>query len=152
MLLFIINELHLPEKLAGYDDGHRRRAGDSHNVLIAGYFAKRLGKRLLYRARRCRRTVLLWVCCVGAGNVARLAVAERDLQRHSWRDWHALFSGSDAVPCGSATTLYATITIRVGWIIAGSLAGIAAEIWNYHAVFWFALVMIAPPCSCPRAY
>lgn len=36
---------------------------------------------------------------------------------------------------GSATTLY-TNTSRVGWIIAGSVAGIVAEIWNYHAVFW----------------
>lgn len=43
---------------------------------------------------------------------------------------------------GSATTLY-TNTSRVGWIIAGSVAGIVAEIWNYHAVFWFAMVMIA---------
>lgn len=51
---------------------------------------------------------------------------------------------------GSATTLY-TNTIRVGWIIAGSLAGIAAEIWNYHAVFWFALVMIVATVACWRA-
>lgn len=48
---------------------------------------------------------------------------------------------------GSATTLY-TNTIRVGWIIAGSLAGIAAEIWNYHAVFWFALVMALATMVC----
>ena len=48
---------------------------------------------------------------------------------------------------GSATTLY-TNTIRVGWIIAGSLAGIAAEIWNYHAVFWFALMMIVATVAC----
>ena len=31
---------------------------------------------------------------------------------------------------GAATTLY-TNTTRVGWIIAGSLAGVVAEIWNY---------------------
>ncbi len=41
---------------------------------------------------------------------------------------------------GSATTLY-TNTTRVGWIIAGSLAGVVAEIWSYHAVFWIALAM-----------
>ncbi len=29
MPLFIINELHLPEKLAGLIDGHRRRTGNS---------------------------------------------------------------------------------------------------------------------------
>jgi SET family sugar efflux transporter-like MFS transporter len=39
---------------------------------------------------------------------------------------------------GAATTLY-TNTTRVGWIIAGSLAGVVAEIWSYHAVFWIAL-------------
>ena len=38
---------------------------------------------------------------------------------------------------GAATTLY-TNTTRVGWIIAGSLAGVVAEIWNYHTVFWIA--------------
>ena len=32
-----------------------------------------------------------------------------------------------------AATLY-TNTTRVGWIIAGSLAGVVAEIWNYHTV------------------
>ena len=41
---------------------------------------------------------------------------------------------------GAATTLY-TNTTRVGWIIAGSLAGGVAEIWSYHAVFWIALAM-----------
>lgn len=97
MPLFIINELHLPEKLAGVMMG--TAAGlEIPTMLIAGYFAKRLGKRL----RRCRRTVLLCGDVAGArtGNVARLAVAERDLHRHSWRDWHALFSGSHARPGG----------------------------------------------------
>lgn len=45
------------------------------------------------------------------------------------------------------TTLY-TNTSRVGWIIAGSVAGIVAEIWNYHAVFWFAMVMIIATLFC----
>ena len=48
---------------------------------------------------------------------------------------------------GSATTLY-TNTSRVGWIIAGSVAGIVAEICNYHAVFWFAMVMIIATLFC----
>ncbi|HHU7878346.1 TPA: MFS transporter, partial [Escherichia coli] len=39
-------------------------------------------------------------------------------------------------------------TSRVGWIIAGSVAGIVAEIWNYHAVFWFAMVMIIATLFC----
>ena len=48
---------------------------------------------------------------------------------------------------GAATTLY-TNTTRVGWIIAGSLAGVVAEIWNYHTVFWIALVMCVLTLSC----
>jgi SET family sugar efflux transporter-like MFS transporter len=48
---------------------------------------------------------------------------------------------------GAATTLY-TNTTRVGWIIAGSLAGVVAEFWSYHAVFWFALVMIVVTIAC----
>ncbi|VTR35489.1 Sugar efflux transporter B [Serratia fonticola] len=39
---------------------------------------------------------------------------------------------------GAATTLF-TNTTRVGWIIAGSIAGVVAEMWSYHAVFYFAL-------------
>ena len=48
---------------------------------------------------------------------------------------------------GAATTLY-TNTTRVGWIIAGSLGGVVAEIWNYHTVFWIALVMCVLTLSC----
>lgn len=48
MPLFIINELHLPEKLAGVMMG--TAAGlEIPTMLIAGYFAKRLGKRFLMR-------------------------------------------------------------------------------------------------------
>jgi len=48
---------------------------------------------------------------------------------------------------GAATTLY-TNTTRVGWIIAGSMAGVVAEIWSYHAVFWIALVMALLAAVC----
>ena len=48
---------------------------------------------------------------------------------------------------GSATTLYSNTT-RVGWIIAGSLAGVVAELWSYHAVFWIALVMCVAGFAC----
>lgn len=48
MPLFIINELHLPEKLVGVMMG--TAAGlEIPTMLIAGYFAKRLGKRFLMR-------------------------------------------------------------------------------------------------------
>ena len=48
---------------------------------------------------------------------------------------------------GTATTLF-TNTIRVGWIIAGAIAGAVAEIWNYHAVFYAALAMAAGATLC----
>ncbi len=48
---------------------------------------------------------------------------------------------------GTATTLF-TNTIRVGWVIAGAIAGAVAEIWNYHAVFYAALAMAAGATLC----
>ncbi|EHI1433599.1 sugar efflux transporter SetB, partial [Shigella flexneri] len=138
MPLFIINELHLPEKLAGVMMG--TAAGlEIPTMLIAGYFAKRLGKRFLMRV-----AAVGGVCLLMAHSPAILLGLQL---------LNAIFIGilggigmlyfQDLMPgqAGSATTLY-TNTSRVGWIIAGSVAGIVAEIWNYHAVFWFAMVMI----------
>ncbi|MCJ8642625.1 sugar efflux transporter SetB, partial [Escherichia coli] len=142
MPLFIINELHLPEKLAGVMMG--TAAGlEIPTMLIAGYFAKRLGKRFLMRV-----AAVGGVCFYAGMLMAHSPVILLGLQL-----LNAIFIGilggigmlyfQDLMPgqAGSATTLY-TNTSRVGWIIAGSVAGIVAEIWNYHAVFWFAMVMI----------
>lgn len=142
MPLFIINELHLPEKLAGVMMG--TAAGlEIPTMLIAGYFAKRLGKRFLMRL-----AAVGGVCFYAGMLMAHSPAILLGLQL-----LNAIFIGilggigmlyfQDLMPgqAGSATTLY-TNTSRVGWIIAGSVAGIVAEIWNYHAVFWFAMVMI----------
>ncbi|EFY5978093.1 sugar efflux transporter SetB, partial [Shigella flexneri] len=142
MPLFIINELHLPEKLAGVMMG--TAAGlEIPTMLIAGYFAKRLGKRFLMRV-----AAVGGVCFYAGMLMAHSPAILLGLQL-----LNAIFIGilggigmlyfQDLMPgqAGSATTLY-TNTSRVGWIIAGSVAGIVAEIWNYHAVFWFAMVMI----------
>ncbi|WP_103756260.1 sugar efflux transporter SetB [Escherichia coli] len=142
MPLFIINELHLPEKLAGVMMG--TAAGlEIPTMLIAGYFAKRLGKRFLMRV-----AAVGGVCFYAGMLMAHSPVILLGLQL-----LNAIFIGilggigmlyfQDLMPgqAGSATTPY-TNTSRVGWIIAGSVAGIVAEIWNYHAVFWFAMVMI----------
>ncbi|EFZ5230442.1 sugar efflux transporter SetB [Shigella flexneri] len=142
MPLFIINELHLPEKLAGVMMG--TAAGlEIPTMLIAGYFAKRLGKRFLIRV-----AAVGGVCFYAGMLMAHSPAILLGLQL-----LNAIFIGilggigmlyfQDLMPgqAGSATTLY-TNTSRVGWIIAGSVAGIVAEIWNYHAVFWFAMVMI----------
>lgn len=62
MPLFIINELHLPEKLAGVMMG--TAAGlEIPTMLIAGYFAKRLGKRLLMRIAIVAGFCFTRVCC-----------------------------------------------------------------------------------------
>ena len=148
MPLFIINELHLPEKLAGVMMG--TAAGlEIPTMLIAGYFAKRLGKRFLMRV-----AAVGGVCFYAGMLMAHSPVILLGLQL-----LNAIFIGilggigmlyfQDLMPgqAGSATTLY-TNTSRVGWIIAGSVAGIVAEIWNYRAVFWFALVMIIATLFC----
>ncbi|HFZ6164766.1 sugar efflux transporter SetB [Escherichia coli] len=148
MPLFIINELHLPEKLAGVMMG--TAAGQEiPTMLIAGYFAKRLGKRFLMRV-----AAVGGVCFYAGMLMAHSPVILLGLQL-----LNAIFIGilggigmlyfQDLMPgqAGSATTLY-TNTSRVGWIIAGSVAGIVAEIWNYHAVFWFAMVMIIATLFC----
>ena len=144
MPLFIINELHLPEKLAGVMMG--TAAGlEIPTMLIAGYFAKRLGKRFLMRV-----AAVGGVCFYAGMLMAHSPVILLGLQL-----LNAILGGigmlyfQDLMPgqAGSATTLY-TNTSRVGWIIAGSVAGIVAEIWNYHAVFWFAMVMIIATLFC----
>ncbi|EFJ8036652.1 sugar efflux transporter SetB [Escherichia coli] len=148
MPLFIINELHLPEKLAGVMMG--TAAGlEIPTMLIAGYFAKRLGKRFLMRV-----AAVGGVCFYAGMLMAHSPAILLGLQL-----LNAIFIGilggigmlyfQDLIPgqAGSATTLY-TNTSRVGWIIAGSVAGIVAEIWNYHAVFWFAMVMIIATLFC----
>ncbi len=148
MPLFIFNELHLPEKLAGVMMG--TAAGlEIPTMLIAGYFAKRLGKRFLMRV-----AAVGGVCFYAGMLMAHSPVILLGLQL-----LNAIFIGilggigmlyfQDLMPgqAGSATTLY-TNTSRVGWIIAGSVAGIVAEIWNYHAVFWFAMVMIIATLFC----
>lgn len=141
MPLFIINELHLPEKLAGLMMG--TAAGlEIPTMLIAGYYARRFGKRFLMRLSAVAG-VLFYVGMLTVHTPA-LLLAMQVL--------NAIYIGilagigmlyfQDLMPgqAGAATTLY-TNTTRVGWIIAGSLAGVVAEIWSYHAVFWIALAM-----------
>ncbi len=141
MPLFIIDELHLPEKLAGLMMG--TAAGlEIPTMLIAGYYARRFGKRFLMRLSAVAG-VLFYVGMLTVHTPA-LLLAMQVL--------NAIYIGilagigmlyfQDLMPgqAGAATTLY-TNTTRVGWIIAGSLAGVVAEIWSYHAVFWIALAM-----------
>lgn len=148
MPLFIIDELHLPEKLAGIMMG--TAAGlEIPTMLIAGYYAKRFGKRFLMRI--AAGAGLLFYIGMLTVHTPGLLLALQLL--------NAIYIGilagigmlyfQDLMPgqAGSATTLY-TNTTRVGWIIAGSMAGVVAEIWNYHTVFWIALVMCTLTIGC----
>ncbi|WP_312316339.1 sugar efflux transporter SetB [Atlantibacter hermannii] len=148
MPLYIINELRLSEKLAGVMMG--TAAGlEIPTMLIAGYYARRCGKRFLMRVA----TVAGLLFYIGMLCFHHPAVL-LGLQL-----LNAVFIGilagigmlyfQDLMPgqAGSATTLY-TNTTRVGWIIAGSMAGVIAEIWNYHSVFYVGLAMIVLTLWC----
>lgn len=148
MPLYIINELHYPEKLAGIMMG--TAAGlEIPTMLIAGYYAKRCGKRFLMRIA----TVAGLLFYIG------MLTFHHPLVLLGMQLLNAIYIGilagigmlyfQDLMPgqAGSATTLY-TNTTRVGWIIAGSMAGIIAEIWNYHSVFYVGLAMIVLTLWC----
>ncbi|ELD1723123.1 sugar efflux transporter SetB [Escherichia coli] len=148
MPLFIINELHLPEKLAGVMMG--TAAGlEIPTMLIAGYFAKRLGKRFLMRVAAVGGVCFYAGMLMAHSPVILLGLQLLNAILIGILDGIGMLYFQDLMPgqAGSATTLY-TNTSRVGWIIAGSVAGIVAEIWNYHAVFWFAMVMIIATLFC----
>lgn len=148
MPLYLVRELNLPEKLAGILMG--TAAGlEIPMMLLAGMVAKRFGKRLLMR------------CAVIAGVLfyAGLLFINGSGALIALQLFNALFIGilagigmlyfQDLMPgqAGAATTLF-TNTTRVGWIIAGSIAGSVAEIWSYHAVFYFALAMMLAATQC----
>ncbi|WP_313667968.1 sugar efflux transporter SetB [Atlantibacter sp.] len=148
MPLYIINELHYPEKLAGIMMG--TAAGlEIPTMLIAGYYARRCGKRLLMRIA----TVAGLLFYIG------MLTFHHPIVLLGMQLLNAIYIGilagigmlyfQDLMPgqAGSATTLY-TNTTRVGWIIAGSMAGVIAEIWNYHSVFYVGLAMIVLTLWC----
>ncbi|ELY3985000.1 sugar efflux transporter SetB [Cronobacter muytjensii] len=148
MPLYLINELHLPEKLAGVMMG--AAAGlEIPVMLIAGYYARKFGKRFLMRVAVVAG-VLFYLGMLTLQSPALLLTLQL---------LNAVYIGilagigmlyfQDLMPgqAGAATTLY-TNTTRVGWIIAGSLAGVIAELWNYHSVFYVALGMTAGAVWC----
>ncbi|MEC5318528.1 sugar efflux transporter [Brenneria populi subsp. brevivirga] len=148
MPLYLVHELNLPEKLAGIMMG--TAAGlEIPAMLVAGYVASRFGKRFLMRLA-IASGLLFYV---------GLLFFDREVALLTLQLLNAIFIGilagigmlyfQDLMPgqAGAATTLF-TNTSRVGWIISGSLAGIVAEIWSYHAAFFIALMMIAGSGYC----
>lgn len=142
MPLYVVNELGLSEKLAGIMMG--AAAGlEIPTMLIAGYIAKRVGKRFLMRV----------AVVAGLLFYAGLVLFDSKMALLGLQLLNAIFIGilagigmlyfQDLMPgqAGTATTLF-TNTTRVGWIISGSLAGVVAQFWSYHAVFVISLLMI----------
>ncbi|QWA09402.1 sugar efflux transporter [Sodalis ligni] len=148
MPLYLIHELGLPEKMAGIMMG--TAAGlEIPTMLIAGYISKQYGNRLLMRIA-VAAGLLFYLGLILFTDATALLLLQL---------LNAVFIGilagigmiyfQDLMPgqAGAATTLF-TNTGRVGWIFAGSLAGLISEIWQLHGVFYVALLMIAGAGYC----
>ncbi|WP_338512905.1 sugar efflux transporter [Erwinia aphidicola] len=148
MPLYVVNELHLPEKLAGIMMG--LAAGlEIPIMLLAGYYAKRFGKRLLMRIAAVAGLLFYTGTLLFDGEMQMLVL----------QGLNAVFIGilagigmiyfQDMMPgqAGAATTLFTNST-RMGWIVGGALAGAVAQFWSYHGVLWFAVVMMAAAIAC----
>lgn len=148
MPLYVVNELHLPEKLAGIMMG--LAAGlEIPIMLLAGYYAKRFGKRLLMRIAAVAGLLFYTGTLLFDGEMQMLVL----------QGLNAVFIGIlagigmiyflDMMPgqAGAATTLFTNST-RMGWIVGGALAGAVAQFWSYHGVLWFAVVMMAAAIAC----
>jgi len=118
-------------------------------MLLAGYYAKRCGKRRLMRGAAFSGLLFYSGTLMFDGEVSMLLL----------QGLNAMFIGvvaaigmiyfQDMMPgqAGAATTLFTNST-RMGWIVGGSLAGMVAEVWSFHAVFWFAVIMMAASLLC----
>ncbi|ELQ6063366.1 sugar efflux transporter SetB [Cronobacter sakazakii] len=148
MPLYLINELRLPEKLAGVMMG--AAAGlEIPVMLIAGFYARKFGKRFLMRVAVAAGVLFYLGMLTLHSPVLLLALQLLNAIYIGILAGIGMLYFQDLMPgqAGAATTLY-TNTTRVGWIIAGSLAGVIAEILNYHAVFYVALAMTAGAVWC----
>lgn len=118
-------------------------------MLIAGYYAKRFGKRFL----------MLVALAAGLAFYAGLLFLISPWALLTLQLLNAIFIGilagigmlyfQDLMPgqAGSATTLFTTAT-RTGWIFAGSVAGLIAQFWNYYAVFFVSLILLLVGVVC----
>ncbi|NDL65791.1 sugar efflux transporter [Enterobacteriales bacterium SAP-6] len=148
MPLYLIHELMLPEKLAGVMMG--TAAGlEIPTMLAAGYVSRRFGNRLLMRIAVAAGLLFYLGLLVFTAPLALLALQLLNAVFIGILAGIGMIYFQDLMPgqAGAATTLF-TNTGRVGWIIAGSVAGLIAEIWRYHTVFFVALLMIAGAGYC----
>ena len=148
MPLYLIHELHLPEKMAGIMMG--TAAGlEIPTMLVAGYVSKRYGNRLLMRIAVAAGLLFYLGMLTFTQAPALLALQLLNAVFIGILAGIGMIYFQDLMPgqAGAATTLF-TNSGRVGWIIAGSMAGLISEIWQYHAVFFVALLMIAGAGYC----
>ncbi len=140
MPLFIINELHLPEKLAGLMMG--TAAGlEIPTMLIAGYYARRFGKRFLMRLSAVAG-VLFYVGMLTVHTPALLLAMQvlNAIYIGILAGSACSISGPDAGAGGRGHhPLYQYYPRRLDH--RRLTGGVVAEIWSYHAVFWIALAM-----------
>ena len=148
MPLYVIHELHLPERLAGILMG--TAAGlEIPIMLLAGYLTKFLSKK----------TLILTALCAGLLFYLGLFIAEKTWELIALQLFNAIIIGivatigmvyfQDLMPTqmGSATTLFSNAA-KSSWIVSGPLAGIIAEHWHYSSVFYlaFGILIIATLC------
>ncbi|WP_437609763.1 sugar efflux transporter [Erwinia sp. V71] len=148
MPLYVVQQLHLPEALAGKLMG--LAAGlEIPVMLIAGYYARRFSKRALMRFSAVCGVLFYAGLMLFDGTISLLLLQVLNAMFIGILAGIGMLYFQDLMPgqAGSATTLFSNST-RVGWIIAGSLAGVVAEIWSYHAVFWCALLMMIGTLWC----
>ncbi|MCC3703214.1 sugar efflux transporter [Rouxiella badensis] len=148
MPLYVVKELHLSSKLAGMLMGIAACL-EIPTMLVAGYLARQLGKRLLMRFAVICGVLFYGSLMFFTGPATLIAI----------QLLNALFIGilagigmlyfQDLMPgqAGAATTLFTNST-RAGWILAGSLAGLVAQFASYYAVFYAALAMVVVSVFC----
>lgn len=141
MPLWISATLGLPEKLAGLLMGSA--AGlEIPVMLLAGHYAKRLGKRKL----------MLIAVAAGVLFYLGLVLFQSRAALMALQLFNAVFIGiiagigmlwfQDLMPGrpGAATTLF-TNSISTGMILAGVLQGVLSEHFGHETVYWLALVL-----------
>ncbi|WP_312240279.1 sugar efflux transporter [Pantoea sp.] len=141
MPLWISTTLGLPEKLAGLLMGSA--AGlEIPVMLLAGHYAKRLGKRKL----------MLIAVAAGVLFYLGLVLFQSRAALMALQLFNAVFIGiiagigmlwfQDLMPGrpGAATTLF-TNSISTGMILAGVLQGVLSERFGHEAVYWLALAL-----------
>ena len=148
MPLYVIKELQLEEKLAGILMG--TAAGlEIPIMLLAGYLTRYVSKKSL----------LLFAIVCGLLFYAALLIVENPWLLIAIQLLNGALIGiiatigmlyfQDLMPqqLGSATTLF-TNAVKSSWVIAGPVAGVIAEIWNYASVFYFCLLAIVLAFLC----